>query len=66
MKTLIHDHGMEIMKGAVGLMAPVLGVLTSLQEGIEYYMRLGALAGGMAVSLLTAVSIVRGWSKKPR
>jgi hypothetical protein len=66
MKTLMHDHGIEMLKGAVGLMAPVLGVLTSLQEGVEYYMRLGALAGGMAVSLLTAISIVRGWSKKRR
>lgn len=66
MKTLMHDHGMEMLKGAVGLMAPVLGVLTSLQEGVEYYMRLGALAAGMAVSLLTAISIIRGWNKKRR
>ena len=64
MRTLFADHGIEMLKGAVGLMAPVLGVLTSLQEGVEYYMRLGALAGGMAVSILTAASIVRGWKKK--
>lgn len=64
MNTLMHDHGIEMLKGAVGLMAPVLGVLTSLQEGVEYYMRLGALAAGMAVSILTAASIVRGWKKR--
>ena len=64
MRDLIHYHGTEILKGAIGLMAPILGVLTSLQEGVEYYMRLGALSAGMIVSILTAVSIVRGWKKK--
>ena len=64
MKTLLHDHGMEILKGAIGLAARILGVLTSLQESVEYFMRLGALTAGMVVSILTAISIVRGWKKK--
>ena len=64
MKHLFHDHGTEILKGAVGMLASVVSVLTSFQEGVEYYMRLGALAAGMIVSILTAISIVRGWKKK--
>jgi high-affinity Fe2+/Pb2+ permease len=45
-------------------MASILGVLTSFQENVEHAMRVGALAAGMIVSILTAVSIVRGWKKK--
>lgn len=65
MKDLFHNHGTEILKGAVGLMAPVLGVLTSFQESVEYAFRLASLGGGFLVAILTAVSIVRGWKKKP-
>jgi hypothetical protein len=60
----MQDHGCELLKGAVGTMASVLSVLTSLQENIEHVFRVSALFGGMVVSFLTAVSIVRGWSKK--
>ena len=64
MKALFHDHGTELLKGAVGVGASVLSVLTSMQEGIEYYLRCGALILGMVVSMATLVSIVRGWKKK--
>lgn len=66
MKTLFADHGCELLKGTVGIMASVLSVLTSFQENIEHYMRLGALAMGMIVSAATLISIVRGWKKKRR
>ncbi len=64
MKQLMTDHGCELLKGAVGTMASVLGVLTSFQENVEHVMRVASLGGGFVVALLTAVSIVRGWSKK--
>lgn len=64
MRTLIHDHGTELLKGAVGVGASLLSVLTSMQESIEYYLRCGALVLGMVVSTVTLISIVRGWKKK--
>jgi len=66
MKQLFADHGIDLLKGGVGIMASVLSVLTSFQENVEYYMRVGALAAGMLVSALTAVSIIRGWNKKQK
>lgn len=54
-----------MLKGAVGLLAPMLGVLTSFQENVEYAFRLMSLGGGFLVAILTAISIIRGWKKKP-
>jgi hypothetical protein len=62
---LLNHHGCELVKGGVGILASLAGVLTSLQENIEYAMRLSSLAIGMVVGILTAVSIVKGWKKKP-
>jgi hypothetical protein len=59
------DHGIELVKGGVGILASLAGVLTSLQENIEYAMRLSSLGIGMIVGILTAISIVKGWKKKP-
>ena len=66
MKSMMHDHGCELLKGLVGVMASTLSVLTSFQENIEHYMRVGALGLGMIVSSVTIVSIVRGWKKRKR
>jgi len=66
MRNLIENHGCELMKGAVGVMASTLSVLTSFQENVEHFMRVGALAMGMLVSTATTISIVRGWNKKKR
>ena len=64
MKNLIENHGCELLKGLVGTMASLLSVLTSMQENVEHVMRVASLAGGCVVAALTAISIVRGWSKK--
>ena len=64
MRALIHDHGCELIKGLVGVLASSLSVLTSLQENVEHIARVGALLGGMTVSILTGISIIRGWRKK--
>jgi hypothetical protein len=63
-KQLMAEHGTELLKGAVGTMAALLSVLTSFQENVEHMARVGALVGGMIVSALTAISIVRGWKKR--
>ena len=64
MKHLIEHHGCELMKGAIGVMASTLSILTSLQENVEHAARVASLLGGFLVAILTAISIVRGWRKK--
>ena len=65
MRHLFNDHGAELGKGALGVSASVLSVLTSMQEQVEFVMRCISLGVGMLVGILTAISIVRGWKKKP-
>lgn len=65
MKDFAEHHGTEICKGMVGIASTVLGVLTSMQEQVEHVMRCISLGIGMLVGILTAISIVRGWKKKP-
>ena len=60
----MHDHGSELVKGLLGVGSTMLGVLTSLQESVEYLLRCTSLFIGMTVGVLTAISIVRGWRKK--
>ena len=65
MRHFVENHGAEICKGFFGISSTVLGVLTSMQEQVEHVMRCVSLAVGMLVGILTAISIVRGWKKKP-
>ncbi len=65
MKDLLEHHGCDLMKGALGLTASVLSVLTSFQENVEHVARVASLTGGFVVTVLTGISIVRGWKKKP-
>jgi len=64
MRNLIENHGIEILKGTVGMLSTVVGLLTSMQEEVEYLMRCTSLFVGMTVGILTGISIVRGWKKK--
>lgn len=64
-KHLFHDHGVDLLKGIGGTGATALGVLTSMQEQVEHVMRCVSLGIGTLVGILTAISIVRGWKKKP-
>jgi hypothetical protein len=43
----------------VGTVSPFLGVLTSFQEQIEWHLRVASLVIGLAVGLLSLVSIIR-------
>ncbi|MCX6875131.1 MAG: hypothetical protein NTW21_15175 [Verrucomicrobia bacterium] len=43
----------------VGTASPVLGVITSYQEQIEWHLRLASLLVGLAVGILSLVAMVR-------
>ncbi|MFM7181453.1 MAG: hypothetical protein ACKO2G_08320 [Verrucomicrobiales bacterium] len=48
-----------IMKAIVGIASPVLGVITSLQEQVEWHLRVGSLLVGLAVGILSAIAMVK-------
>lgn len=46
-------------KAIVGIASPVLGVITSLQEQIEWTLRVSSLVVGLLVGLISLVSMVK-------
>ena len=48
-----------ILKGIVGTVSPVLGVITSLQEQIEWGLRVTSLLVGLLVGLISLFSMIR-------
>ena len=51
------------IKSIVGTASPVLGVITYLQEQIEWHLRVGSLLVGLAVGILSVIGL---WSKLRR
>ena len=49
----------ELFHSIVGTLAPILGVLTSLQEQIEYGLRISGLVVGLIVGLLSLWQILK-------
>ena len=49
----------EVFHSVVGTFAPILGVITSLQEQIEYGLRVSGLVVGLIVGLLSLWQILR-------
>jgi hypothetical protein len=49
----------DIYHSAIGTIAPILGVITSLQEQIEYGLRISGLVVGLIVGLLSLWQIIR-------
>lgn len=47
------------IKAIVGITSPVLGVITSLQEQIEWGLRIASLIVGLAVGIISLVSMIR-------
>ena len=47
------------LKGIVGTVSPLLGVITSFQEQIEWYLRIASLVVGLAVGVMSLVSMIR-------
>jgi hypothetical protein len=48
-------------KAIVGIASPVLGVITSLQEQIEWTLRVASLLVGLAVGVMSLAAMVRKW-----
>lgn len=48
-----------VVKGIVGTAAPLLAVINSFQEQIEWYLRITGLVGALIVSVLTICSFFK-------
>lgn len=48
-----------VLRGIVGTASPVLGVITSLQQQIEWHLRVASLAIGLLVGILSLVAMIR-------
>ena len=49
----------ELCHSVIGTLAPILGVITSLQEQIEYGLRISGLVVGLIVGLLSLWQILK-------
>jgi hypothetical protein len=49
--------------GSIGTLAPLLGVITSFQQDLDYYLRISSLCLGIIVGLASLYSILRNLPK---
>jgi hypothetical protein len=58
--TMRHQIDIDyIFKAIVGIASPVVGVLTSMQEQVEWTLRVASLVVGLLVGILSLVSMAR-------
>ena len=48
-----------VSKAIVGIASPVVGVITSFQEQIEWHLRVASLCVGLAVGVMSLVSMFK-------
>ena len=48
----------RIFDSLIGMAAPVIGLITSMQEQFEYWLRVGSLVVGIAVGLASLYRIL--------
>jgi hypothetical protein len=53
------DASRDALHGIVGSVVPVLGLVTSLQEQIEWGMRITSLVIGIVVGLLSLLKLIK-------
>ncbi len=53
-----------ILKAIVGVASPIVGVITSLQEQIEWTLRVSSLAVGLLVGLMSLVGMIRKFRRR--
>ena len=53
-----------MMKAVVGTASPVLGVITSFQEQVEWHLRIASLLVGLLVGLLSVIGMWRKLKRK--
>ena len=51
-------------KAIVGIASPVVGVLTSFQEQVEWHLRIASLVVGLTVGIMSLVSMARKLRRK--
>jgi hypothetical protein len=51
-------------KAVIGIASPVMGVVTSFQEQIEWHLRVVSLLVGLAVGVMSLVSMARKLKRK--
>jgi|TARA_R100000664_G_C2740625_1_gene129177 hypothetical protein len=49
----------RIFDSLIGMAAPVIGLITSMQEQFEYWLRVGSLIVGIAVGLASLYRILK-------
>ena len=49
--------------GSIGTLAPLLGVITSFQTDLDYYLRITSLCLGILVGLASLYSILKNLNK---
>jgi hypothetical protein len=53
-----------VAKAIVGIASPVLGVITSFQEQVEWHLRVASLCVGLAVGIMSLVAMARKLRRK--
>ena len=48
-----------VSKALIGTASPLLGVVTSYQEQIEWHLRVASLLVGLAVGIMSLIAMVR-------
>lgn len=48
-----------VYKAIVGIASPVVGVITSFQEQIEWHLRIVSLLVGLAVGVMSLVALIK-------
>lgn len=49
----------RIFDSLIGMAAPVIGLITSMQEQFEYWLRVGSLIVGIAVGLASLYRVLK-------
>lgn len=49
----------DFLHSTIGTLAPLLGVITSFQEQIEYWLRISGLVVGLLVGLLSLWQLIK-------
>lgn len=60
----MHPHHSSISTGLLGTATSIGAALTSLLPHVETWMRIGSLAIGIVVGMLTGIKVVRDLLKK--
>jgi uncharacterized membrane protein len=59
--TMRHIDLDYVSKAIVGIASPMVGLITSFQEQIEWHLRVASLLVGLAVGVMSLVAMVRKW-----